>query len=179
LSDILPMLQTLLRQAAYSTRLAAVGDRAVLMFEDDSVIGFATEFETAQDLIANWQSVESKLVERFGESFRSAGDKAWNVYMLLLSSGRATAEQTREVQWIEENLDRTRKLAACGVSSREALVRVVYPVLPIQHQPNLKTEDVSERLLRTLRATAPTVARVALDESVPPSEIVRLLGETP
>jgi len=176
-TDLLPPLQTLLRQAGYSTRLTAVADRSVLVFEDDSVIGFAAEFNTAEELLTGWRNVEKSLIQRFASSFKTAGEKAWNVYMVLLAAGSATSEQAREVRWIEEDLDRTRKLAVCGLSSREQIARAIYPLLPIQHQPNLQHEDVAERLLRTLRTVAPHAARVALDESVPPSEVAKLLGE--
>lgn len=177
MTDILSTVQILLRQAFYSTQLTAVADRPVLAFEDDSIIGFVTEFESVGELIRDWKNFERTLIEHFGRAFKDAGDKAWNVYTVMLCASNSTSEEAREVSWIAEDLERTRKLAACGVVSRDQVLRVIYPLLPLQHQPNLTTEDISERLLTTLRNVSPRAARVALDDSVAPTEVAKLLGE--
>ena len=43
-----------LSQSGY--RVAQSGEE--LRFEDASILGFAVEFETAQDLVQNWRSAE-------------------------------------------------------------------------------------------------------------------------
>jgi hypothetical protein len=53
------------------------------------------------------------------------------------------------------------------------------PLLPIQYQPLLRAEDVTERLERRIVAIAPKAAHVALDETVSPVEVIRLLGDSP
>jgi hypothetical protein len=74
---------------------------------------------------------------------------------------------------------RSPALPACGIGTRDELVRVLLPLLPIQYQPLLRAEDVTERLERRIVAIAPKAAHVALDETVSPVEVIRLLGDTP
>ena len=92
---------------------------------------------------------------------------------------KRTRRKLVRLRWIEEDLERTRKIAACGIASREELVRVLLPVLPLQYQPELRAEDVTERLRRRIAAIAPNVVEVALDEAVSPVEVVRILGDGP
>jgi hypothetical protein len=61
---------------------------------------------------------------------------------------RATDVQAREIKWIEENLERTRKIAGSGIADKERLIKVLLPLLPLQFQPVLDSEefDVDQRL---------------------------------
>jgi hypothetical protein len=177
--DLLSTAQILLRDADFTTRLDSLDQKNLVCFEDDTLVGFCYEFKDPQSLLAEWKARESSILTRFASSFRSAGDKAWNVYCAFLCESPADPVQTREVHWIEENLERTRKIAACGIGTRDELVRVLLPLLPIQYQPKLRAEDVTERLERRIVAIAPKAAHVALDETVSPVEVIRLLGDTP
>jgi hypothetical protein len=96
---------------------------------------------------------------------------------LFLSSAIADALQKRQINSIEEDLERTRKIAACAISTREDLVRALLPILPLQHQAVLRPEDITERLKRRILNIAPKAANVALDETVSAVEVARLLGE--
>ncbi len=116
------------------------------------------------------------LLTRFAAGFRTAGEKAWNVYCVFLCGSAADSVQNRQVRWIEENLERTRKIAACGLASREDLLRALLPVLPLQYQPVLRAEDVTERLQTRIRTIVPRASHVVLDQAVSPAEVVRLLG---
>lgn len=177
--DLLSMAQVVLRDAGFSTRLASLDGTALVCFEDNALVGFCCTFDHPERLLAEWRARELALLTRFAASFRSAGDKAWNVYCAFLCGSQTDPAQTREIRWIEEDLERTRKIAACGIASREELVRVLLPVLPLQYQPELRAEDVTERLRRRIAAIAPNVVEVALDEAVSPVEVVRILGDGP
>lgn len=175
--DLLSSSQVLLKDAGYSVRLSSVYRSSIVCFEDSAVIGFCNVFETSNELIKRWKDYENEILVRFSPSFRAAGDKAWNVYCIFLCEAVPTKTEKREIGWIEESLERTRKVAACGVSSREELVRVLLPVMPIQNQPVLTDSDLTERLKRRIGDIAPKAQHVALDVDVPAAEIVRLLGE--
>jgi len=69
--------------------------------------------------------------------FRAAGDKAWNVYSVFVTEARASIEEHRQVRWIEEDLERTRKITATGVIAREDVVKALLPLLPIMAKPVL------------------------------------------
>jgi hypothetical protein len=175
--DALSMLQVILRDAGFTTTSITVEGRAGVCFEDDSVVGFACVFTDAAELLSNWNSVELSFLTRHSQSLRGAGDKAWNVYLVFLASQSSDSATARQVRWIEEDLNQTRKIAACGLNAREDLINALLPLLPIQSQPALETEDVTARLKRRIGFIAPRAATLALDDSIQALEVVRVLGE--
>lgn len=176
--DLLSSMQGLLHESGFVTVLASIDESPVVRFEDDTLMGFGCIFGDAGALISQWQAREMSLLTRHAPRLRSAGEKAWNVYCIFLSGSVASPSQNRQVHWIEENLERTRKIAACGVANRADLIRVLLPLLPLQYQPVLRPEDVTERLQRRLRTIAPKAADLVLDDSVSALEVVRLLGDS-
>jgi hypothetical protein len=177
--DLLSSVQVLLREAAFDTRLVSVERTSVLRFEDDSLMGFTFVFESAREILNRWRTLEMVLLTKYAASFRAAGDKAWNVYSVFLCASTASSPaEEREIHWIEEDLEYTRKLAACGVETRDDLSRVLLPILPLQYQPQLFTEDTTARLNRRIQDIAPQAAGVYLDEEVSPAEVARLLGDS-
>ena len=176
MSDLLSILQALLGEAGFTMHLTTLDGSNIVCFEDDTLMGFGRIFEDPSGLLKGWRDAEMSLLTRYAPRLRTAGEKAWNVYCLFLCSAAADVLQNREVNRIEEDLDRTRKIAACGLASREDLKRALLPILPLQFQAELRPEDVTERLQTRIRAIAPKASKVALDDTVPVSEVVRLLG---
>jgi hypothetical protein len=88
---------------------------------------------------------------------------------------RASEEERREVRWIEEDLERTRKITGTGVVTRDDVVKALLPLLPIVAKPLLAPEDSRQRLLRRIEVIAPRVRDVALDDAVTPKEVAALL----
>src|SRR5436189_3537858 len=129
--DLLSTTQGVLREAGFSTRLTAIDRSPVVCFEDDVLMGFGCIFEGPSDLLKGWRTAEMSLLTRYAASLRTAGDKAWNVYCIFLCGSAADSIQDRQVRWIEEDLERTRKLAGCGLASRDDVLRVLLPVLPL------------------------------------------------
>jgi hypothetical protein len=173
--DIFGTAQTILRESGYWTRLLSFEQTSILSFEDESVLGFCYIFSDPTALLTGWKSIETELLNRHGVRFRSAGDKAWNIYSIFVSGETADPIQTREVRWIEENLERTRKIATCGISTRETLQRALLPLLRLQYRPSLQPDGLTERLQRRIATIAPSAANVVLKDDVPPIEVVRLL----
>ena len=176
--DIISTVQIVLREAGFSTRLLAVERITVVCFEDDALVGFCSVYNSIQELLRDWRAREMSILRKFSTNFHSAGDKAWNVYNAFLCSASPDSENIREVRWIEEDLERTRKIAACGVSSRDDVVHAFLPVLPLQYQPSLLSQDATERLQRRISLIAPSSARGVLDPNMPESEVIRAIGET-
>jgi hypothetical protein len=178
MTDLKSPLQGLLQDSGYHTWLAIVDGLEVVGFEDDAVMGFACVFESVEALLKEWRSIESKILRKHAPALQRAGEKTWNVYSVFVTSGPATPSQLREVRWVEENLEKTRKITGCQLSSREDLVNTLLPLLPLQHQPQLDSEDfdLRQRLRKRIVGIAPNLSDAALDENMSPSEIVRLLG---
>ncbi len=177
--DVLSTMQVVLREAGFTTRLTSVDRLPIVCFEDDDLMGFGCVFEDAGGLLARWKTTEMSLLTRYAASLRAAGEKAWNVYCIFLCGSATDSVQNRQVRWIEEDLERTRKVTGCGLASREDLVRALLPILPLRYQPVLQEEDVTLRLQRRIRTIAPRAAEVVLSEDVLPAEVVRLLGGPP
>lgn len=175
--DVLSMMQIVLRDAGFTTTPVTVDHTSGICFEDDAVVGFGCAFEKSSELLSSWRAIETAFLMRHSQSLRSAGEKAWNVYVVLLSSQLGDSTTVRQVRWIEEDLERTRKITACGVNTREDLTIALLPLLPIQYQPVLAAENNAQRLERRLALIVPNTASRVLDDSVKPSEVIRLLGE--
>lgn len=176
MTDLFSTIQVVLKEADFETHLTSINDLKVVSFEDNVLLGFCCVFDNPNDLLDNWKTKESALLSRFAPQIRSAADKAWNVYCVFLCSGTADDVQSRQVRQIEENLERTRKIASCGIAGRDDLVATLLPLLPLQYHAILKTVDATERLRRRIAQIAPEAESVVLDDSVSPSEVVRLIG---
>lgn len=174
--DVLSTMQVVLRESGFTTRLTSVDRSPIVCFEDDDLMGFGCVFDDAGDLLARWKAIEMSLLTRHAPSLRAAGEKAWNVYCLFLCGPAADSMLSRQVRWIEEDLERTRKITGSGLATREDLVQALLPVLPLRYQPVLQEGDVTLRLQRRIRTIAPRAAEVALDERISAAEVVRLLG---
>jgi len=176
MSDILSMLQGVLQEGGYRTWLTPIDKRVTVCFEDDSVMGCAMPFDDPSTLLATWRSAETAFLLHYAERLRRAGEKAWNVYSVFVTTGKTDAADTRAIRSIEEDLERTRKIAATGVDHREALVGALLPLLPLQQRPVLDQEDVAARFRRRVLAIASSAADIVLDESVSPKDVARRLG---
>jgi hypothetical protein len=141
-------------------------------------MGFACVFETAKILLSEWPALETKFLMNFSPALKRAGEKTWNVYSVFLCAENASEDETRAIRWIEENLERTRKVTGIVPNGRGDLITALLPLLPIQYQPRLDSEDfdLTQRLGRRIASIAPPAERAALDSGVPASEVVRLLG---
>jgi hypothetical protein len=178
MTELISPLQAILQDSGYQTWLTVIDGREIVGFEDDAVMGFVCVFETVDTLLKDWRNLESKILLKHAHALQRAGEKTWNVYSIFLSSGTATASQLREVRWIEENLEKTRKIAGCQLSSREDLVNTLLPLLPLQYQPQLDNEDfdLRQRLRKRIAGIAANLSDAALDRDVSPAEVVRILG---
>ena len=179
MTDLLSTVQLVLKDGGYQCWLIPVDRRAGVAFEDDTLMGFGYIFDDPQALIERWQVQESAALNRFASRFREANEKTWNLYSVFLCATAADEEQARNLRQIEENLERTRKVAACGVGTIEEVVTALLPLMPLQYRPTLERENYADRLRRRIADFAPDAADAALDEDVPVAEVVALLGSRP
>jgi len=178
MSDLKSTVQLVLQEAGYQTWQTSLDGTSAIAFEDEAVMGFACVFEDVPTMLKRWRDLETTLLARHAQSLQKAGQKTWNVYSLFLCSGRAQEPELRQVRWIEEDLERTRKIAACGLTAREEVVTALLPLLPLQYQPLLDSEDLdlTRRLRKRIAAIAPSAADAVLDDAVSPAAVVRILG---
>lgn len=180
MTDLRSPVQVALQQAGYETWLSSTRGEPVIVFEDEAVMGFACVFEDVASLLERWRRMETALLTSHAPALQRGGDKVWNVYCVFLCPAAPSKTEAREVRWIEEDLGRTRKIAACGLVNREQILTALLPLLPIQYQPVLDSEDfdLGRRLKKRISDIAPGAERAALDNSISAVEVVRMLGET-
>jgi hypothetical protein len=178
MTELRSRVQVVLQDAGYHTWLSSVNRETVIVFEDDVVMGFVCIFDDAASMLERWRDMETALLGAHASALQRGGEKTWNVYCAFLSSAVADKAQIREIRWIEEDLERTRKLSACGLISRDQVLTALLPLLPIQYQPVLDSEefDLSQRLRKRIADIAPSAINAALDDAISPAEIARMLG---
>jgi len=174
--DVLATAQLMLRDAKFVTRQRFLAENSILGFEDESLMGFCLAFASASDLLMQWQERELEILKHFSSNFREAREKAWNVYCVFLCAAPGSADEVRQIRWIEENLEQTRKIAACGLNSREDVLQALLPLLPLQYQPQLLAEDASERLRARIEQLAPGASEIVLDDAASAVEAARQIG---
>jgi hypothetical protein len=176
MTDVRSAVQVILQESGYRTSLVSVDGVVSVCFEDDAVLGFVCVFDEVRTLLGRWQIVETALLAQYAPRLQIAGDKAWNVYCAFLCPGDATQIEQHEIDWIEENQERTRKIAAAGVAGLEEIVNALLPVLPLQYRAAISAEDLTERLRKRIATIAPDASEAALDDKVSATEVARLLG---
>lgn len=176
--DLKSVILSVLNNAGYETWLTSDEGVTATCFEDSSVMGFIVVYDDVQSLLTNWSDAEAILLRNHAKSLQQAGEKTWNIYSVFLTTSRPDETQLSAVRRIEEDLQRTRKIAACDLNTREEVVRALLPVLPLQYEPLVDREglNLTRRLKRRIESIAPSVADAALDNSITPTEVVRLLG---
>lgn len=167
------------QDARYSARFADFDGDSIICFEDDSSIGFIKVFSSAKLLLGSWQELETALIRRFATSFRAAGEKAWNVYLVMLCDETTDSNTDRTVRWIEEDLRYTRKLTGTGIVTRDDAIKILLPILPIQFQPALVPTDFEERIRNRIDVIATGASSYFFNNDVPPVDVVRLLSDSP
>jgi hypothetical protein len=128
--------------AGYATeRIADLGPE-VLAFENNVCLGFLLQYEATNDLLRKWDEDSKRLVSRYKLPLRHAGEKAWNVYLVLLSAGPKSETLQASLAELEEDLVGTRKIARDGICSSADLRAALLPLLPIQSPPKLEAVNM-------------------------------------
>lgn len=173
--DLADTVLAVLRDAGYRTRIQAVGQVRAVVFEDGAVLGFVAVMSSVAQLTASWTDVEEEFLRGHAAHLRRAQEKAWNVYSVFLTAPDGDAGERRKVNRIEENLERTRKIAVCGLLTRGDVERALLPLLPLQHQAILESGGAETRLRTRLSAAWPGAADAVLDEKRSEGEVLDLL----
>lgn len=176
--EIFDATEGLLTRMGFTALRSSVKGREVLVFEDDSVIGFLFAYPDAQSLIANWRHDSEAAVSGHQLALRRAGQKAWNTYVVLLASGQAAYAEMAALAAIEEDLTGTRKIARSDVKDISDVEAALLPLLPLQSAPKLDAVDmVSE--IRQRSTELPPRAVEAFVSGIEESVVLQVIEETP
>lgn len=175
MTEILSTVQVILQSANYRSWDVTGSNFKTVGFEDAATMGFVCVFPSPRQMIEGWREAEARMLARYATQFSAAGEKAWNVYSVFITEVRASEEERREVRWIEEDLERTRKITGTGVITRDDVIKALLPLLPIMAKPLLVPEDSKQRLQRRIEVIAPRVLDFVLDDAVSPNDVAVLL----
>ncbi len=155
---ILDMVDRRLSLAGYDVTLTSSHVR----FEDASVLGFVAEFVSVAALLDDWKHAEENFLREHAAELRRDRRKAWNVYSILLTHERASAEQTKRLIAVEENFRATRKIARDGVTIERDIDNALGVLLPIRHRVSLSSENALDLLRNRLSALPPAAVHSML-----------------
>lgn len=176
--EIFNSTQELLNRIGFTAVRSSVKGSEVLIFEDDSVIGFVFSYPNVQSLIAGWESDSEAAVSAHQLALRRAGQKAWNTYVVLLASGEATYAEMAALAAIEENLTGTRKIARSDMRDISDVEAALLPLLPLQSAPKLDAVDMVLEIRQ--RATElPPRAVEAFVSGIEESVVLQVIEEAP
>ena len=172
--DIGAQAEIYLREARYDTWAWTGASPPVTCFENPTLVGFIHTFNTAAELLANWEEAQQRVLSRHVASLRLAGTKAWNVYSVFLTSETAP-ELSFQVERLEEDFTLTRKIARTAIQTVEYVSHALMPLAPIKAQPLLDNANLADRL-RIRAKDVPTAALVAFLGSPSAQEVAEILG---
>ena len=173
--NIATQTEIILRDAGYDTWTSETSLAPVVCFENAALIGFLHVFESANALIADWESRQRSALARYAAALRSVGAKAWNVYSLFLTED-SDGSVYRQIERIEENFSLTRKIARGGIRTPHDLEHVLLPLTAIRSHALLGEDDFEARLRERLKEIpVGAVDAFLLDKSI--DNVVRVIGE--
>jgi hypothetical protein len=178
MNDLISDSVEILVAAGYAVQRIPAGNREALAFENSVCLGFVFAYDTADRLLREWADDSKGVISRYGLALRHAGEKAWNVYVVLISGGPKNETLQASLAELEEDLVGTRKIARDGVLSTADLRSALLPLLPIQSAPKLEAVDMPSEIRMRASDVDPKGVGAFLstaDESV----VLQLLEETP
>lgn len=152
----------------------ALYDDSVLLFEDESIMGFIRFFENAEDLLRSWRAEQARFMAKMAIPLRQAARKSWNCYAILISRDAVPAALRADFLSLEEDLTLMRKLVGESTFASEDAERVLMPVLAIRH--NLSTPQIEEESpVSRLTGWSEEAKRLLESDSSSPTELVEAL----
>lgn len=102
------------------------------LFEDEyNVVGIAV-FQTCADLVDSWPELQGSLVEAISQTVGLAEGKAWDGYLVLLTTG--VSSEDVDLEAVRYHTGRLRKLVATGeeLGTPGGVERLLRPLLPLR-----------------------------------------------
>ena len=178
MNDLLQSSSELLREAGYVSERTTIGRRDALAFEGNTVLGFVFKYDSIAELIGGWVADSDNAVAAYQFGLRRSGIKAWNTYLVLLTSEVPKFSQSIALSAIEEDLSGTRKIVRSGVRDGNDLSAALLPLLPLQSAPRLEAVDIKAEI-RERATELPTRIVDAFLSDADESVVLQVLEELP
>lgn len=120
-------------------RLGKWTAESVRLFEDAYGIVAIVVYETWRELLSGWPDAQESLVELISRHMSASDAKAWDGYLVLMTSAVMSSESGGRSTDIRYDTSRVRKLLAAGdeLKSVADVGRVVLPLLPLEPEMDL------------------------------------------
>ncbi|MDZ4852650.1 MAG: hypothetical protein SGI77_25455 [Pirellulaceae bacterium] len=125
------------------------------LFEDAYTIVAVISFSSWKELSGSWIEAQASLVELMSEQLSKDEFKAWEGYLVLLTTGVVPTNEEPQVERIRYDTARIRKLVSTGSQLREVsdVEDALLPVLPLQEGiPNSTSDAVMNSLPELLHS---------------------------
>jgi hypothetical protein len=166
-----------LRNAGFEANQGESGGREYAIFEDATTVGFVFAYRDSAELIAHWKEDSSSVISRYALALRRADRKAWNTYVVFISSGATDDRALVALSAIEEDLSGTRKIARAGLADRADLQAALLPLLPLQSAPRLEAVNIVAEI-RQRTTELPQRAVDAYLASIEDAIVLQILEES-
>lgn len=136
-TDLMASASKVLLEAGYRRVLDSFWEESLgsnaRAFEDPYGIVGLVAYETWSDLSSGWVTAQATLVELISKHLTQFEPKAWEGYLVLLTSSVLRGDGRREASEIRHDTNRVRKLVATGEEIRALadLHTVLLPLLPL------------------------------------------------
>lgn len=155
MTTILGIVQEQLLEGGYAVGTNDHPDGPVVLFENDSILGFVLCFPDAATLLERWRTTSQRVLQSAQFALRRAERKAWNAYLVCLAEAPGDYGQNIMLGGIEEDLVGTRKIARAGIADVVDVRAALLPLLTIQNAPRLDAVDMQAEIrLRTTELPA-------------------------
>lgn len=174
--DISKETEIILRDNGYNTWQWTDSSQSVICFENESILGFIHIVSGCMEIIDKWRAIQDVTLARFKPELKKAGEKAWNVYSIFLTEGRADTQTKNMLNSIEENFQLTRKIVRAGINSQQQLIGALLPLLSIRNKPIFDESNFDEKLFTNLSKLHVEGAK-AFTKNIKPRDIAQILSE--
>jgi hypothetical protein len=168
--------RVLLNSASFVTDQPAYMEDS-LQFEDANIVGLVVEFPDVEYLLNDWEERQHSFLKQNAARWRIDPLKAWNIYMVFLTTPSPVGEEGSRLLAIEEDFTATRKIARAGIGSKTELARALAPILPLSTVPATEHSEPEDLLKRKLDADERILFELIMNEATSDSEIISWLLE--
>lgn len=149
--------ELILSEAGYACSRSAVLAEAI-EFEDDTLLGFVSFYESVEALLLNWRPDLDRFLTHHAVVLRGATQKVWNCYSAFLTSAGNIATDERSLLWkVEEDFTSSRKIARSNVRTIPDIRSALLPILPIANLLSLPRLPNRAEIAAGLRSLQPGI----------------------
>lgn len=100
-----------------------------VLFEDETLLGFAAVLPSEQDILAKWRGAQDEFLRANAKNLRRDPLKAWTTYAVFLTAD--PVEDAAPLLAIEADVAATRKIVRAGILTAADVRAALAPLLPL------------------------------------------------